>query len=154
MYLFEFKRKLARLNSKLYINEKNRKEVRPGYYTTGIYLKEAGKHKRGLTDRQMGYADADQRRRLEDDYAGHIDKFLCGCPTEWVSEWDLFDLERNMIIAIGWRSILKQLIRKGAFTLNRARKEFNCSSLMEADYDKLNLGGKLKLVKRGARNGY
>ena len=150
MLLFEFNYRLRKLNPRLYVATTYRRHVADGYYGTGIFLKDPGRQ-RGATRTEMQYGTSDQQRYLEAENSGTKDRFIMGCPVEWIPEYDVFNLETGRLMASGWRSVLMHLIKRGLIDRQYARRLFDCGSLGEATYDNLGFNGKLKFIRSRER---
>jgi hypothetical protein len=123
MYSFEFKSKLKRANPDLFVNEDSARAV-PGSEWNVVAL---CSHKAKRSDRtsrsDLQYLASDARNYLEAYEMGSTAQFICGVPQGWVPEYDLVD-GRGRILARGWRSIVKHLIKSGYTTPEKARRAF------------------------------
>jgi len=146
MYSFEFKSKLSRVNSSLYVDESRRNQVKGDYFTSGIYSRRKQRSKKAMTNTESHYAGAAREYLLAGD-RGELDEFVCGCPSQWVPEYDVFDLESGKILSRGWRSIALDLVKKGHASIDRVRRVFRCSDLGRSQYDIATYEGKLSWAR-------
>lgn len=146
MYLFDLQAKLRELHPDLYVKTDTINKLHCGLVSSGIYLKNP---KRAADRSTWGkhYVHEKQRKYLEAIEAGQLDKFIMGVCLNYIPEYDIYDLERERILMPGWRTIVKRLHANKIITLDKARKVFNCKSLGESDWDKLNLHQRIRLVK-------
>lgn len=138
MFSFDFSSKLQKLNPQLFINTDDKRLVRGDWWTTGIYLKDSGGRK-GRSSSAMANVSTEAQKLLRDTMDGHVNKFVCPCPVNFIPEYDVFYFERHeapKIMAMGWRSILVSLAKRGLVDLGKAKKIFNCSGLGESNYDR------------------
>ena len=148
MILCDFKDKLRQLNDKLYIIDATAVENYGKELISGIWLRN-GRSRGGLSNMDLHYVDnAMARRVIQDGNAGLMDTFICGCNIGETPEYDRFDLDARRMIHMGWRTIVLTLVKRNICTLDRARKVFNCSSLGESDYDKLDFFAKQDFVEK------
>jgi len=149
MYLFDLQAKLKKLNPGLYVKTDRRVEIKPGIFSSAIALRNFKRTPHSLTKAALNYADQTQRVRLEDANAGHLEAYMGGASLDWTPEYDEIDLETGAIIRRGWRSIALDLVKKGACSLEQARKVFG-SSLGEYAYDRLASHEKLAWARKEA----
>ena len=146
MYFFDFNAKLKQLNARLYTNIENVTRTSPGVFSTGIYLK-AGKRDKGADKVNTNYAEGSARELLRALQEGSRDTYLMGVSTNFVPEYDVYDLDRGKILMPGWRDIVLRLVKKEVCTLERARKVFNRRSLGESDWDRLSFPQRFQWAK-------
>jgi len=137
---FDFKSKLQRLNPLLYVVD--------GVQVSSIYQRV---QKRSDIKSNYNYLEREAAKLLEAQESGLVDEHICGIPKDFIPEWDEFKLDTGHIVRRGYRSILKILIEKKLCTLERARKVFNCPSLLEADFDRMTIPQKIARIKEDAQ---
>lgn len=138
MYLFDFQSKLKKLNPRLYVNTKEVRHIEGDWRSTGIYLRSAGGRKGRSTG--LGEVSNAAQSLLKDTMAGHVDKYIGPVSAGYVPEYEQYKFDKwgeGKILAIGWRTTVLNLIRKGLVDADRAKKVFNCRGLGESSYDKL-----------------
>ncbi len=141
MYISDFQGYLKRLNPLLYVNnEKAQLRMEGhGFLVGGIYLRKAIQ-RRNIKQDHWHYADSKKEREfLEASHTGKMDKFVTGLTVNHIPEFDYFDKETGKLLARGYRTILQILINKRLADKTKVKQVFRCSSLGEADYDKLTL---------------
>lgn len=154
MYISDFQNNLKRLNSLLYVNtEKAQLRMQGhGFLVGGIYLRKAIQH-RNIKQDHWHYADSKKEREfLEASHTGKMDKFVTGLTVNHIPEFDYFDRETGKLLARGYRTILQIIINKKLVVNSKAKRIFRCSSLGEADYDKLTLVQKWQFQIEKDRN--
>lgn len=145
MLIGDFKHKLARLNSRLYIRTDEVTKM-DGLAHAGIYMRNV--KQAGLSWETKGRGDHRVERYYQELESGNLDKFLCGICVEWLPEYDIFNADYTKIAVPGWRTVLLRLVSLKAFTLDEARKVFNCYSLGENDYDRMTFFQRVEFAKR------
>lgn len=146
MYLFDFQNKLKKLNERLYVNTEKVNRIAAGVFATGIYLKSGGRNK--VSEKlNVNYADSSVQGYLRGLKSGEQDTFVCGVSTNFVPEYDVYDLDREKILMPGWRTIALALVRKELCTIEKARRVFRCKSLGDTDWDKLQFPQRLQWAK-------
>jgi len=148
MYLFDLKSILSKLNANLYIDDSKASYTRNGFKVTGIYQRVPKVKISRINKFDWHQADARQQRYLRDSTEGHMDKFICGVAIDHLPEYDVFNLDEGTLSCPGWRSIAHMLIKQKIASPERIKKLFRCSSIGEADYDKLDYMGKLNLIRK------
>jgi hypothetical protein len=141
-----FKEKLAKLNKNLYVDDRARRQIRPGtdHYGSGLYCRNAVRTANDTSAAKLNYLDKASRTYIEDSQNGLLPDFLCGIPTGYIPEYDDIDIESGKLLARGWRSILMFLATKRRLiSLDKARRVFACGSLGEQTYDHKNFEQKL-----------
>jgi hypothetical protein len=138
--------KLQKLNPRIFIL-KGKAAVEGEWRYSGIYLREAGK-KQTMAKWKWSYADTGAQKHLEDLEKGTKDKFLCGVSLTVVPEYDIFNLDRGLVLAPGWRSILLSLAKLKAIDIRKARRVFSASSLGRQTYDRMSLEQKIAWVSK------
>jgi hypothetical protein len=138
VYLFDFSAKLKRLNPALYVAEGSAKDVW-GWKALGIYRRSRVRENFGALKNQ---ASSEQLKFMQDQEAGLIDEYICGVPADWVPDLPIFDPKTRNLVAPDWRSILIKLWRRGLIDLDKAKRVFGSSSLLERDFDRLDFDGK------------
>lgn len=141
MYIGDFQDKLICLNPLLYVNnEKAQLRMKEhGFLVGGIYLRKAIQN-RSIKKDHWHYADSKKERDfLEASHNGRMDKFVTGLTVNHIPEYDYFDKESGKLLARGYRTILQILISKRLVDGWKAKRVFRCSSLGEADYDRMRL---------------
>jgi len=147
MDIGNFKTKLTKLNSRLFIKSDSAKK--DGQFRfSGIYYKEPERDKISASSGDRNYAHVSQQKYLNELAAGNLDKFICGTCIDFIPEYDIIDTERSRIVAAGWRSILLRLVSLKLTTMDRARKVFSCPSLGEADFDRASFFEKLNIIRK------
>lgn len=146
VYLFDFQSKLKRLNPLLCVHVEKANRIAPGVFVTGIYLRQPKRHA-SAAKTNTNYASLEQREILQSAAEGHKDVFVHGVSTNYVPEYDIFDLDREKLLMPGYRTILLALVKKGLCPLDRARRVFNCSSLGDTDWDKITLVQRMSWAK-------
>ena len=148
MFLCDFKNLLAKVNPLLYVYDENAAYNFGHERISGIYLR-GGRRDGGISASDKHYAGkAKAMAYLEAKESGALDTFCGGCNLGEIAEFDVFDLEFGRMVNMGWRSILLSLAKRGIISLDKAKKVFNCSSLGESDYDKLDFFGKLDYARK------
>lgn len=147
MFVFDLKNKLQQIDGRLYVKDDAMRYAR-GEALSAVYLKENRRGIRSISDTALHYASAEAREHLEDVEYGFIDTFVCGIPLGEIPEYDQFDVIDNRIVCAGWRTVALKLVEKKICSLEKARKVFECSSLGEADIDKMSFCQKLELARR------
>jgi hypothetical protein len=145
MLIGDFKKRLQQLNPNLVVKDDQVVKM-DGLKHSGIYLKQVKQS--GLSYDVKGRGDARVERYYAALESGQLDKFLCGVCLEWLPEFDVFNADYTKIAVPGWRTVLMQLVSKQAISLDKARKIFNCASLGEADYDRMNFFKRAEFAKR------
>lgn len=152
MYAFDLQAKLRKLNSRLYIDATNPRQV--GVDSDGEAVFSAGVHERfALRTRKTehrDYASTDAQKYLTQVESGES-KFHGGIAYPWVPEHDRFDVERGQLLMRGWRSLLTHLAKVGVIDIRKARKVFGCNELGLCSYDKLDYVRKLEREKADAK---
>lgn len=128
------------------MDTEKRSHIRGDMYSSGLYYKQ-GRRDTGTTAAERALVHASQRTYLEAIEAGELDKFICGVSINFVPEYDRFDIEECKILMPGYRTILMRLVKDNLISLDKARKVFDCPSLGESDYDKLNFMQKYNWAK-------
>jgi len=149
VYLFDFQSKLAKLNPNLYVNTKEVRHIRGDWHSTGIYLRNSGGRK-GRTSTGRAYVSAAASKLLEDTMAGRVDKYIGPVPASFVPEYDVFHFDKfgeGRISAVGWRTILCNLVRKGLLDSRKTKKIFDCRGLGESTYDRSSGSQKMATAK-------
>lgn len=146
MYSYIFKEKLRKLNPSLYLKEDNAVARTNDVRATGIYSRITVR-----TDAKSNYhqLDADAQKWLSANESGNADKFITGCPTGWIPEYDDMDVETGRILSKGWRTIVLYLVRERFCTLDKAKKVFS-SSIGESDWDKWGYDKRLSVLREDA----
>jgi len=147
MYLFDLQSKLKRLNNRLIVQTDQPRKILFGITSYPIVLAFGKRTHRSSNTARYDRLDTDARRYMEMKQSGQAGEYMGGV-CEYVPEYDEFDIESGQLRFRGWRSIAYNLVLRGACTLDRARKVFNCSSLGETDWDKLPSEQKLAWVRR------
>jgi hypothetical protein len=147
MYVFDFQKKLQKLNDKLYIKIDERTSIGTGLYSTGIYLKRAERAKVNTTSGDKALIYGQQQKYLRALEKGDLDHYIMGVCLNYVPEYDIFDLAREKLLMPGWRSILLQLWRKKIINIEDAKKVFRCKSLGISDWDNLSFFAKMRKCK-------
>ena len=151
MYTFDLAAKLERLNSRLYIDTQNGRELAEGWWVSGIYLRSPERRERRISESRLGGAG---RQVYDAAVAGQKDKYIAGISLTWVPEYDIFSTEGEYeLLAPGWRSLVMNLVKQRLVSLDQARKVFNCSGLGEQTYDKLSLVERHDLWKKDFEDG-
>lgn len=145
MLLGNFKDRLRKLNSRIFIDEE-KATVMQGLRHAGIYLKSVKQAGLSLDTKGRGHGKVERYYAALE--SGDLNKFLCGICLEWLPEYDIFNAEYTKIAIPGWRTVLMQLIQKKVIDREQARKVFSCSSLGEADYDRLSFFAKMQFAKK------
>jgi len=101
----------------------------------------------------VSVVSGDTARFAEATEAGHLDRFVTGVPTGWVPEFDVFNPTTGRQLAKGWRTVLRELLRRDLTTRERIQRHFGVW-LNESDYDRLSFDEKraaaLSSVESGA----
>jgi hypothetical protein len=127
MYSFDFKSKLQRLNRDLFINEDRARDiVGTEWKTVALCSKRPKRSDKATSRSDLNYLDKSGREYLEALDSGSVAHFICGVPQGWLPERDITD-DRGRILARGWRSVVKHLIKSGYTTPERARRVFGSS---------------------------
>jgi hypothetical protein len=148
MFLCDFKAKLAKVNHLLYVYDEKASENFRKQKVSGIYLR-GGRRKGGIaTWEKHEAADKNAIAYIEADEKGEFDTFCGGCNLDEMPEYDIYDLEWGRMVNMGWRSTLLMLAKRGFINLDKARKIFNCPSLGESDYDRLDFWGKMEFARK------
>lgn len=145
MLLCDFTSRLRQLNGDLYVKTDQVIKM-DGLKHSGIYLKMIKQS--GLSYDTKGHGAANVEKFFAARETGQLDKYMCGVCIEWLPEFDIFNADYTKIAVPGWRSTLLRLIQSKAFSLQSARKVFNCSSLGETDYDRMSFFNKMQFAKR------
>lgn len=151
MLLFDLQSKLSKLNPALYIKTDERAKNGADFWISGIYCKNPKRTAKIGTSGSLSEVTIDQQKYLQALHAGELDIFITGVCLNHIPEHDVFDLEKNSMLAPGWRKIALRLVTSKLCTLSRAKKIFNCSSLGEHDYDKMNFISRLRWAKQLAK---
>lgn len=146
MYSYIFKEKLRRLNNNLYLKEDNAVARTNEVRAAGIYTRVTRR-----TDQKSNYhqLDADAQKWLSASESGHTDKFITGCPTGWIPEHDVIDIETGRILQKGWRTVVLYLVKERLCSLDKAKQVFS-SSLGESDWDKWGYDKRLYELRKAA----
>lgn len=145
MYLFDFKSKLRRLNDQLYVDDTRARVVDGEYGACGIYIRRR-RAAEGISAAGLNYVDKHARDLL----TGEIDEFVMACSTQWVPEYDTFDLKTGKVLARGWRAMVMALVKRKFTTIERARRVFNCSGLGTTEYDHAEYESRLAIARERA----
>lgn len=128
-----FKKKLSNLNKDLYIDESHQVLALNPRGTSGIYMKGRIDNEQ-IDDSVLTGDEAKLARRYneaKDTYVGWVTH-------GYVLEGDEFD-EKGRLIGVGWRSIIKRLIKQGYTTAEKAKEVFGW---VQSFYDEMNLDQK------------
>ena len=148
MLLCDLQDKLKKINDKLYIKTDVRHSMKGDdtFRVSGIYLKQPKRHYMKTKGATRHYASADQQKYLEAREKGYFDTFICGVCLDVVTEYDIFDLDYNRMLAPGWRTIALQLVQKKVCSLDKVKEVFS-RSLGEYDYDHMSFFKRLEWSK-------
>lgn len=146
MYSYIFKEKLRKLNPSLYLKEDNAVARTNDVRASGIYSRVTRR-----VDAKSNYhqLDSDAQKFLFAHESGNADKFVTGCPTGWIPEYDNIDVESGRILQKGWRTIVLYLVKERLCSLERAQKVFT-SSLGTTDWDKWGYDRRLYELRQDA----
>lgn len=148
MLLTDFKAKLRRLDTRLEIQHANPQLRENNLKFAPLYYKSPRREfsKIAKTDRNLVHSGHAQY--LDALEKGVMDIYVTAICLDFIPEYDIFNKEYTKLAVIGWRSVLLMLVKKNIVSLDKARKVFNCQSLGEHDYDKMDIFGKLNFAKR------
>jgi hypothetical protein len=147
MQSYIFKEKLKKLNASLYLKEDNAIARTNDVRATGIYSRVA---RRAADNTDYTQLTVEGRAWLSAKDAGQMDTFITGCPTGWIPEYDVFEVESGRILQKGWRTIVLYLVKERFTTLDKARNTFS-RSLGESDFDKAGYDGKLAIARKASK---
>jgi hypothetical protein len=150
MYLFDFQKKLQKLNPLLYVRTNERSRLCRGLFSVGIYLK-APTRKKQTKSGDKALIHGTQQKYLDAIERGDLDTFLMGVCYNYVPEYDVFDMDLERLLMPGWRSILTFLIKKQVIDAEKAKRIFRCKSLGTTDWDKSSFTQKMRWAIRGER---
>jgi len=130
------------------VNTESKSRIHREIYSHGIYYKA---EKRQSPTLGTEHLHSSQAKYLEGLESGQLDTFICGIPAGEVPEYEVFDFEQTRILMTGWRSIIMALVKQKLVDLDKARNLFNCQSLGESDYDKMDFFKKFEFAKKLAK---
>lgn len=136
-----FRDKLTLLNPNLYVDLNHQILSLNSRGTSGIYLK-GRRYAEKLDDSVLSGEEAKTARR----YNEATDIYVGWCTHGYVTEGDEFD-ENRRLIGVGWRSIIKRLIRDGYTTAEKAKEVFGWTL---SDYDRMSLDQKIEFEAKYA----
>jgi len=148
MILCDLQAKLRKVNDLLYVKTDRVNVTGNGRFKlSGIYLKVPKREQRRFKQ------DSNQIHASHEKYLvalenGELDKFICGVCINHIPEYDIFDFEWSRILAPGWRTIAMKLIGLKLASAEKVKKVFECQSLGEHTYDKLNFFRRLEYAKK------
>lgn len=133
-----FEEKLKKVNPALYIDKDNVTfETNKELGSSGIYCK-------GLNREKINLFGLDwQDRRAAEKY-NDTDEYITWATKHVVYEYDQFD-EQGKCIGLGWRTIVKNLIKSKVADYKKCRKVFGWE---ESDYDRLSYEEKRALCQQ------
>ena len=146
MLVSNFEYRLKKLNPRLFVYRESVAQE-DDWKISGIYLREAGK-KETMAHWKWNYATTEAQKYLQDTETGAKDKFLCAVSLTEVPEYDIFNLDKGLIIAPGWRSILLALAKFKAIDIRDARRVFSAGSLGQQTYDRMSQEHKIQWVSK------
>lgn len=134
-----FTHKLSQLNPDLYVDENHQVTALNPRGTSGIYIKGRVDNEQ-IDDSVLTGEEAKLARRYneaKDTYVGWVTH-------GYVLEGEEFD-ENGRVIGMGWRSIIKRLIKDGYTTAEKAKEVFGWT---KSFYDEMNLDEKREYEKK------
>ena len=120
MLMCDFQHKLRKLNPRLYVNTDKVNRICDDVFVTGIYYKDSHAST-NLKEFELAYA-GEAKTYLADIDSGHLDKFICGCPVNYVPEHDI--KKDGRLVVRGYRSILKILLDSKLIDKHKAESLF------------------------------
>lgn len=122
-----FEEKLKKVNPNLYIDKEHiTYATNPELGSSGIYLKNRRRDYINPTGLEYDYKKAVETHNAADDYITWVTKHI-------VFESDQFT-EEGKRVALGWRTIVKKLVKDNLITSKKAKAIFGWE---ESDYDRL-----------------
>jgi len=148
MLLTDFKAKLRRIDTRLYVDHANPVTRENGLKFAPLYFKKARREQVNVAASVRNSVHAGHAKYLDALESGVMDTYLTSICLDFIPEYDIFNKEYTKLAVMGWRSIGLILAKQKIASLDKIRKVLDCQGLGESDYDKMDIMQKFQFAKR------